>query len=57
MISDVLADAVADIDKYLTDPTFAAVYGPWRERILAVREQMDELRAALDAPPSDLGRG
>jgi hypothetical protein len=47
-ISDVLFDAVNDIDRYLTDDPWDR---PWRERILAVRAAMDGLRAALDAPP------
>lgn len=52
MISDVLADAVMAIDEYLGDPTFADVYeGKLRNRILSVRNEIDRLRAELDAPP------
>ena len=52
MISDVLFDAVRDLDHYLNDPDSAETYGgPVRERILVVRAEMDLLRATLDAPP------
>lgn len=50
MISDVLSEAVTEIDQYLTD--LPDVYGSWQERILAVRSLMDELGAALNAPPA-----
>jgi hypothetical protein len=39
-ISDVLFEAVNDIDRYLTDDP---LYRPWRERVLAVRAEMDGL--------------
>jgi hypothetical protein len=51
MISDVLSDAVADIDGYLesNSPTYQQWYGgEIRGRILAVRNHMDELRRELD---------
>lgn len=51
MISDVLGEAVTDIDGYLVD--FRSVYsGEVRARIVAVRDQMDALRAELDAQPA-----
>jgi len=51
MISDTLADAVVEIDQFLAD--FPATYeGDLRERLLILRDQMDELRRELDAPPS-----
>jgi hypothetical protein len=54
MLSDVLYDAVCKIDEYLTSthPCEVAWYGPesgLHARILAVRTQMDALRAVLDA--------
>lgn len=52
MISDVLADTVTAIDEYLGDPVFADAYkGKLRNRILSVRNEIDRLRAELDAPP------
>ena len=53
MISDVLADAIAEIDAYLGDPSFADVYqGALRTRILLVRQAMEDIREELDTPPS-----
>jgi hypothetical protein len=52
MISDVLAEAVSGLDHYLDEPDYAETYGAAvRERVLAVRREMDWLRATLDAPP------
>ncbi len=47
MISDVLSEAVIDIDGYLADDqdTYAVEV---RARIVAVRDQMDALRRELD---------
>ncbi len=45
MISDVLSDAVCQIDKYLADGWYD---GEVRERISAVREVMDAMRGELD---------
>jgi hypothetical protein len=54
MISDVLFDAVQDIDRYLSDPVFNETYqGSLRTRILLVRHAMDDLREELDTPPQD----
>lgn len=52
MISDVLSDAVAGIDGYLESPL--PLYRDWysgalRERIIKVRNDMDAVRAELDA--------
>jgi hypothetical protein len=52
MLSDVLCDAVGDIDGYLESesPLYQAWYGgDIRHRIVAVRDQMDRLRQELDA--------
>lgn len=52
MISDVLSEAVIDINGYLDDPTFDAVYkGKVRERIINLRTHMEEMRAELDTLP------
>jgi hypothetical protein len=49
MISDVLAEAIATMDEYLTDPVFAGVYeGDLRERILRCRSLMADIQGALD---------
>jgi hypothetical protein len=53
MISDVLAEAVHQIDEYLTDPTFRESYqGDVLTRIRLVRHAMDDLRQELDTPPT-----
>lgn len=52
MLSDVLSDAVAEIDDYIESdsPTYQAWYGGHiRPRILAVRESMNRLRQELDS--------
>lgn len=50
MISDTLAEAICDIDRYLED--YPETYsGDLRELVLAIREHMDKLRAELDTPP------
>ena len=52
MISDVLGDAVGDIDSYLNDPAFNKVYaGELREIVLKLRADMLRVRAILDTPP------
>lgn len=52
MISDVLSDAVREIDRYLADPVFAAAYqGDVGEKIRALRDEMDAMRRDLDRPP------
>ena len=53
MISDVLNTAVTEIDRYLKDETFFAVYrGGLREEIVAVQTIMNSLRIKLDSLPS-----
>lgn len=52
MISDVLSEMVADIDRYLCESVFDRVYeGELRGRIIALRNQADAIRVELDAPP------
>lgn len=54
MISDVLSEAVAEMNASLDEPVYAQVYqGELRRKILAVRDAMDALRQALDTPPSE----
>lgn len=52
MISDVLSEAVNDIDGYLNDTRFLDTYsGDLRERIIALRNDMHAMRKELDTPP------
>lgn len=54
MISDVLSEAVAEIDRYLTTPTFSVCYvGEMRQRIRKCRNEMEAIRRVLDTPPSE----
>jgi hypothetical protein len=54
MISDVLADAISQIDAYLSDPTFTDVYqGGLLTRIRLVRHAMEDLRQELETTPSE----
>lgn len=51
MISDVLSDAIHAITGYLNHDATAACYtGMIRERIVKLRDDMEELRAILDSP-------
>ena len=53
MISDVLADAVAQMDKYLDNPWYRNVYaGQTRKELKALRTMMDSTRMWLDKPPT-----
>lgn len=53
MISDVLHEAVSEIDRYLEEPTFAACYqGQTRDELLALRTLMEAMRQRLDTPPT-----
>ena len=53
MISDVLSDAVSQIDCYLENPSFDGCYeGEIRQELLTLREAMDAMRAKLDTPPT-----
>jgi len=49
MISDVLFEAVKEIDRYLVE--FSENYEDIREEIIVVRDAMDNLRQKLDTPP------
>jgi hypothetical protein len=52
MISDVLSEMVADIDRYLGDSVFDRMYqGKVRARVIALRNEANALRIELDAPP------
>ena len=59
MISDVVSDAISEIDRYLSE--YKDVYsGAIRERIIDVRDVMHELRDELDTLPdatSHIGEG
>lgn len=53
MISDVLSEAVFDIDYYLENAAFRDTYtGKMRQRIVDVRNEMNEIRKALDKFPT-----
>lgn len=57
MVSDVLAGAVSEIDRYLNDEVFAPCYaGELRDRIVELRNDIDAMRAKLDAPPAFAAR-
>jgi hypothetical protein len=52
MISDTLSDAVAEIDRCLSDDAYDSAYEPvLRVRIMALRDEMDAMRTELDTPP------
>jgi len=51
-ISDVLFDAVEEINRYLDDPCYNNMYsGDLRKRIIAIRDAMESIRKELDTPP------
>lgn len=53
MISDVLADAVLGLDRYLDDPLYHSVYqGELRDELVALRGVLDAMRQRLDQPPT-----
>jgi hypothetical protein len=53
MISDILAQMVVDLDRYLTDPSFDHAHvGETRERLIRLRDDADDLRSVLDTPPA-----
>ena len=56
MISDVLHEAVSDMDRDLTSPEWRDTYtGQMRKELKALRIMMDAARQRLDkAPPPDL---
>jgi hypothetical protein len=52
MISDVLSDAVNDVDSYLNNKTYKQMYsGSLREAVVDLRNRMQALRIYLDTPP------
>jgi hypothetical protein len=52
MISDVLFEAITDIEAYLANPVFDTVYErDLRVRIYSLLAHMDSIRAELDTPP------
>jgi hypothetical protein len=51
MMSDVLADAIEQIDRYLSDQ-YQAYSLMTRVHIRRVQRAMEELRQELDTPPS-----
>lgn len=52
MIADILSEMVKRLDHYLNDSDFNHTYdGETRERIIRLRNEADELRSVLDAPP------
>jgi len=51
MISDVLHDAVSEMDRYLDSPEWRDTYtGQTRKELKALRTMMDAARQRLDAP-------
>jgi hypothetical protein len=55
MVSDTLFDAVAGLDHYLNEPTFADTYtGELRERIIKIRNEAATLQGYLDTSPTTL---
>ena len=54
MISDILANTINLIDRYLDDPAWNDTYtGEIRERIIRLRDEAEAIRAVLDKPPPD----
>lgn len=52
MISDVLHEAVAEMDRYLDSPEWRDTYtGQMRKELKALRTMMDAARQRLDTPP------
>jgi hypothetical protein len=52
MISDVLSQAVVDLDRYLIDPDFDHIYiGETRERLIRLRDEVRDLQSLLDTSP------
>jgi hypothetical protein len=53
MISDVLHDAVAEMDRYLDSPEWRDTYtGQTRKELKSLRTMMDVARQRLDTPRS-----
>jgi hypothetical protein len=53
MISDILSQAVVDLDHYLNDPNFHTYSGELRERIIRLRDEAEYIRVVLDTHPCD----
>ena len=54
MISDVLAQAVDDLDHYLNDPFWDHIYrADWRERVICLRDEAKYVQILLDTHPCD----
>ena len=54
MISDVLSEAIDEMDRYLDQ---SGLYtGKLREEIISLRNQMYAMRVKLDTPPIDTER-
>lgn len=52
MLSDVLFDALQEIESYQADPVFKTIYGPMAQDINLVKDVMKQLLENLDASPS-----
>jgi len=54
MISDILFQAVDDLDHYLNDPLWDHIYcGDLRERIIRLRDEAKHVQILLDTHPCD----
>jgi hypothetical protein len=54
MISDVLSETVASLDRYLNEPDYNDTYeGELRSRIVSLRNAAERIRIELDTPPTD----
>lgn len=53
MVSDMMADGVAGLNRYLTNPQYADVYTGWlRDEIVRVRNDMLAIGQFLDTSPT-----
>jgi hypothetical protein len=55
MISDVLWECVHDMDRYLNEPSYEAMYRDIRPRLQQLRDEIDAVRQILDTPPECYG--
>lgn len=55
MISDVLSDALDQIESHQNNPTFKNVYAGMEEEIESVKNSMKQLLVKLDTPPTTTG--
>jgi hypothetical protein len=52
MLFDTLTHALNEIDYYLNNPTYASIYtGELRDRVMRLRNDMNQIRIDLDTPP------